>query len=49
MDQSTISRYLEFVKTILLEILPTAKKIQNAKGIGEIKHLVRAATGASCT
>ena len=48
-DQSTISRYLEFAKTILLEILPTAEKItekiRNAKSIEEIKHLVPGSNG----
>ena len=48
-DQSTISRYLEFARTILLEILPTAekitKKIQNAKSIEEIKYLVPGSNG----
>ena len=52
-DQSTIPRYLEFAKVILLEILPTAEKIaekiRNAKSIGEIKHLVPGSNGASCT
>ncbi len=48
-DQSTISRYLEFARTILLEILPTAEniseEIQNAKSIEEIKHLVPGSNG----
>ena len=48
-DQSTISRYLEFAKTILLEILPTAEKItqilRNARTIEEIKHLVPGSNG----
>ncbi len=48
-DQSTISRYLEFAKVILLEILPTAEniseEIQDAKNIDEVKHLVPGSNG----